>query len=47
MKNKLSVLLLIAMLALMHASGYAQSKVVKGTIKDAAGLPIPGVNVLM
>ncbi|WP_426484760.1 SusC/RagA family TonB-linked outer membrane protein [Flavobacterium sp. 2] len=47
MKNKLSVLLLIAMIALFHASGYAQNKVVKGTIKDATGLPIPGVNVLI
>lgn len=47
MKNKFSVLLLIAMIALFHASGYAQSKVVKGTIKDASGLPVPGVNVLI
>lgn len=47
MKNRFSVLLMIAMMALIHASGYAQSKVVKGTIKDAAGLPIPGVNVLI
>ncbi|MRX69436.1 TonB-linked outer membrane protein, SusC/RagA family [Flavobacterium resistens] len=47
MKNKLNVLLLIAMIALFHASGYAQNKVVKGTIKDAAGLPIPGANVLI
>ncbi|MTH16025.1 TonB-dependent receptor [Flavobacterium sp. LC2016-01] len=47
MKNKLNVLLLIAMFALLHASGYAQNKVVKGTVKDATGLPIPGVNVLI
>ena len=47
MKNKFSVLLLIAMIALFHASGYAQSKVVKGTVKDASGLPVPGVNVLI
>ena len=47
MKNKFSVLLLIAMIALFHASGYAQSKVVKGTVKDATGLPVPGANVLV
>lgn len=47
MKNKLNVLLLIAMIALFHASGYAQNKVVKGTIKDATGLPVPGANVLV
>jgi TonB-linked SusC/RagA family outer membrane protein len=47
MKNKFSVLLLVAMIALFHASGYAQTKVVKGTIKDASGLPVPGVNVLI
>ncbi|WP_431242040.1 SusC/RagA family TonB-linked outer membrane protein [Flavobacterium sp. P21] len=47
MKNKLNVFLLIAIFALFHASGYAQNKVVKGTIKDATGLPIPGVNVLV
>lgn len=35
------------MIALFHASGYAQSKVVKGTVKDASGLPVPGVNVLI
>lgn len=47
MKNKFSVLLLITMLALLQASAYAQSKVVKGTVKDASGLPVPGVNVLI
>lgn len=47
MKNNLNVLLLIGMLVLFHATGYAQNKVVKGTVKDATGLPIPGVNVLI
>ena len=37
----------MAMIALFHASGYAQSKVVKGTVKDATGLPVPGANVLV
>jgi len=47
MKNKFSLLLLLAMFALLHTSGYAQNKVVKGTITDASGLPIPGANVLL
>lgn len=47
MKNKFSLLLILAMFALLHTSGYAQNKVVKGTITDAAGLPIPGANVLL
>lgn len=47
MKNKFSLLLAIAMIALLNASVYAQSKVIKGVIKDATGLPIPGVNVLI
>src|SRR6218665_894323 len=47
MKNNLNVLLLTGMLVLFHTISYAQSKVVKGTVKDAAGLPIPGVNVLI
>jgi len=47
MKNKFSLFLTIALFALLHVSSYAQSKVVKGTIKDATGLPIPGVNVVV
>lgn len=47
MKNKFSLFLTITLFALLHVSGYAQSKVVKGTIKDATGLPIPGVNVVI
>ena len=47
MKNKLNLLLAIAMMALLNASAYAQSKVIKGVIKDASGLPVPGVNVLI
>jgi TonB-linked SusC/RagA family outer membrane protein len=47
MKNKFSLLLLLAMFALLHTSGYAQNKVVKGTITDGSGLPIPGANVLL
>ncbi|WP_163397640.1 SusC/RagA family TonB-linked outer membrane protein [Flavobacterium fluviatile] len=47
MKNKFSLLLLLSMFALLHTSGYAQNKVVKGTITDASGLPIPGANVLL
>ncbi|MWB94059.1 SusC/RagA family TonB-linked outer membrane protein [Flavobacterium sp. GA093] len=47
MKNKFSLLLLLAMFALLLTSGYAQNKVVKGTITDASGLPIPGANVII
>lgn len=47
MKNKLSFLLAIAVTALFYASGFAQNKVVKGTITDGTGLPVPGVNVLI
>jgi len=47
MKNKFSLLLILAMFALLQTAGYAQNKVVKGTITDAAGLPIPGANVLL
>ncbi|AOW10841.1 SusC/RagA family TonB-linked outer membrane protein [Flavobacterium gilvum] len=47
MKSKFSLFLTIAFFALLHVSVYAQSKVVKGTIKDATGLPIPGVNVVI
>jgi len=47
MKNKLNFLLIFAMFALLHTAAYSQNKVVKGTITDAAGLPIPGANVLL
>lgn len=47
MKNKFSLLLLMAVFTLLHVSGYAQNKVVKGTITDVSGLPIPGVNVII
>jgi TonB-linked SusC/RagA family outer membrane protein len=47
MKNKFSLLLLLVMFALLHTSAYAQNKVVKGTITDASGLPIPGANVII
>ncbi|WP_431242043.1 SusC/RagA family TonB-linked outer membrane protein [Flavobacterium sp. P21] len=47
MKNRLSLLLILALFALLQTTGYAQNKVVKGTITDAAGLPIPGANVLI
>lgn len=47
MKNKFSLLLLMALFTLLHVSGYAQNKVVKGTITDVSGLPIPGVNVVI
>ena len=47
MKNKFSFLLLMAMFTLLYVSSYAQNKVVKGTVTDVSGLPIPGVNVIV
>jgi TonB-linked SusC/RagA family outer membrane protein len=47
MKNKFSLLLALAVFTLLHVSVYAQSTMVKGIIKDASGLPVPGVNVLI
>lgn len=47
MKNKFSLLLILALFALVQTVGYAQNKVVKGVITDASGLPIPGANVLL
>ena len=35
------------MFTLMYSSGYAQNKVVKGKVTDAAGLPLPGANVIV
>jgi TonB-linked SusC/RagA family outer membrane protein len=47
MKNKINHLLLLAVFALLHASGYSQNKQVTGIVTDAAKLSIPGVNVLV
>lgn len=45
MKNKLIFLLIIAVISLLDSSLYAQNKTVKGTVKDASGIPVPGANV--
>ncbi len=47
MKNKITYLFIIALFTLMYSSGYAQGKVVKGKVTDAAGLPLPGANVII
>ncbi|CAD0009343.1 SusC/RagA family TonB-linked outer membrane protein [Flavobacterium chungangense] len=47
MKNKINHLLIVTMFALLHASGYSQSKEVTGAVTDPAKLSIPGVNVLV
>lgn len=44
MKNKLSFLLAIALIALLHASGFAMNKVVIGTITDGTGLDCSNTN---
>ncbi len=46
MKQKLR-LLLILLIALITEVGLAQEKTVTGTVTDADGLPLPGVNVLI
>ncbi|PJJ10659.1 TonB-linked SusC/RagA family outer membrane protein [Flavobacterium sp. 1] len=45
MKNKFIFLLIIAVISLLDSSLYAQNKTVKGTVKDASGIPVPGANV--
>lgn len=45
MKNKSSFWLFFVLLLLMQTAVFAQNKTIKGIITDAAGLPIPGVNV--
>lgn len=47
MKNKWSLFVVFLLCALLHASGYAQNKTVKGVITDVAGLPVPGANVII
>jgi TonB-linked SusC/RagA family outer membrane protein len=47
MKNKFNLLLIMALFALLHTSGYAQNKTVTGTVTDQAKLSIPGVNVIV
>ncbi|SHG13426.1 TonB-linked outer membrane protein, SusC/RagA family [Flavobacterium fluvii] len=47
MKKKITFLFILVLFTLMYSSGYAQNKVVKGTITDSSGLPIPGVNVVI
>lgn len=47
MKNRFNLLLIMALFALLHTSGYGQNKTVTGTVTDAAKLSIPGVNVIV
>jgi TonB-linked SusC/RagA family outer membrane protein len=47
MKNKFNLLLIMALFALLHTSGYGQNKTVTGTVTDPSKLSIPGVNVLV
>jgi hypothetical protein len=44
MKNKFIFLLIIAVISLLDSSLYAQNKTVKGTVKDASGIPVLGAN---
>nr|WP_315153126.1 TonB-dependent receptor [uncultured Flavobacterium sp.] len=45
MKNKFIFLLIIAVFSFLDSPVYAQNKTVKGVVKDASGIPVPGVNV--
>nr|WP_315198428.1 TonB-dependent receptor [uncultured Flavobacterium sp.] len=45
MKNKFIFLLILAVISLLDSSLYAQNKTVKGVVKDASGIPVPGANV--
>jgi TonB-dependent starch-binding outer membrane protein SusC len=47
MKNKKIFLFLIVLISLLNSSLYAQNKAIKGVVKDAAGIPVPGANVLV
>jgi TonB-linked SusC/RagA family outer membrane protein len=47
MKNKFCLLLIMAVYALTCTLGYAQGKIVTGTVTDHSNLPIPGVNVVL
>ena len=47
MKNNFNLLLIIALFGLFHSAGYAQEKVVTGTVTDPSKLSIPGVNVFV
>ncbi|NJB37246.1 SusC/RagA family TonB-linked outer membrane protein [Croceivirga sp. JEA036] len=46
MKTKLSGILTLLMALIVHIS-FAQEKTISGTVTDADGLPLPGVNVLV
>ncbi|WNH10707.1 SusC/RagA family TonB-linked outer membrane protein [Thalassobellus suaedae] len=47
MKNKVTLLMSIVLCILMYMTSYAQEKNVNGTVKDATGIPLPGVNVVI
>ncbi len=47
MKNKIILLMSIMMCVFLSTSGYAQGKMVTGTVTDPSNLPVPGVNVIV
>ncbi len=47
MKNKIILLMSIIMCTLMYTAGFAQEKMVTGTVTDPSNLPVPGVNVIV
>ncbi|NJX17465.1 carboxypeptidase-like regulatory domain-containing protein, partial [Tamlana crocina] len=46
MKQKLSGILTVLLLLVVQI-GFAQQKMITGTVVDSEGLPLPGVNVLI
>jgi iron complex outermembrane receptor protein len=47
MKNKMTLLMSVLMFTLMYSLGYAQEKIVTGTVTDISNIPLPGVNVIV
>lgn len=46
MKTQLRVILTLFIALVVHIT-YAQDKVISGTVSDASGLPVPGVNIIV
>lgn len=47
MKNKFIFLLIVVVISVLDSSLFAQNKAITGVVKDASGVPVPGVNVLI
>lgn len=45
MQNKITIFISMILFFLIHSSGYAQEKIITGTVTDVSNLPLPGVNI--